>query len=116
MFFNNMWYMFFKFHYNKPPNNPNPAPIAAPIGPVAPNMGPNAAPDNAPPAADVIGFALGPFALGFFNDFIFNEANGYDQTGIRYSLLWIGIILYPIAALCFYKSSKLFMPLQAEAQ
>ena len=67
-------------------------------------------------SANVIGFALGPFALGFFNDFIFNEANGYDQTGIRYSLLWIGIILYPIAALCFYKASKLFMPLQAEAQ
>ena len=67
-------------------------------------------------SANVIGFALGPFALGFLNDFIFNEANGYDQTGIRYSLLWLGVILYPIAAVCFYKASKLFMPLQAEAQ
>jgi MFS family permease len=67
-------------------------------------------------SANVIGFALGPFALGFFNDFIFNTANGYDQTGIRYSMLWIGIILYPIAALCFYKASKLFLPLQQEVQ
>ena len=67
-------------------------------------------------SANVIGFALGPFALGFFNDFIFNAENGYDQTGIRYSLLSIGIILYPIAALCFYKASKLFLPLQAEAE
>ena len=66
--------------------------------------------------ANVIGFALGPFALGFFNDFIFNAENGYDQTGIRYSLLSIGIILYPIAALCFYRASKLFLPLQAEAE
>ena len=64
-------------------------------------------------SANVIGFALGPFALGFFNDFIFNAD---DQTGIRYSLLSIGIILYPIAALCFYKASKLFLPLQAEAE
>ena len=67
-------------------------------------------------SANVIGFALGPFALGFFNDFIFNAENGYDQTGIRYSLLSIGIILYPIAAFCFYRASKLFLPLQAEAE
>ena len=66
-------------------------------------------------SANVIGFALGPFALGFFNDYIFNASNGYDQTGIRYSMLWQGIILYPIAALCFYKASKLFLPLQQEA-
>ncbi len=67
-------------------------------------------------SANVIGFALGPFALGFFNDYIFNASNGYDQTGIRYSMLWQGIILYPIAALCFYKASKLFLPLQQESQ
>ena len=66
-------------------------------------------------SANVVGFALGPFALGFFNDYIFNEVNGYDQTGIRFSLLSLGIILYPIAALCFYKASKLFLPLEAEA-
>ena len=62
-------------------------------------------------SANVIGFALGPFALGFFNDFIFNAENGYDQT-LDIPLLSIGIILYPIAALCFYKASKLFMPLK----
>jgi len=67
-------------------------------------------------SANVVGFALGPFALGFFNDYIFNEVNGYDQTGIRFSLLSLGIILYPIAALCFYKASKLFLPLEAEAR
>ena len=67
-------------------------------------------------SANVVGFALGPFALGFFNDYIFNEVNGYDQAGIRYSLLSLGIILYPIAALCFYKASKLFLPLEAEAR
>ena len=39
MFFNYMWYMIFKFHYNNPPNNPKPAPIAAPIGPpIAPKI------------------------------------------------------------------------------
>jgi MFS family permease len=67
-------------------------------------------------SANVVGFALGPFALGFLNDYIFNEANGYDQTGIRFSLLSLGIFLYPIAALCFYKASKLFLPLEAEAR
>ena len=66
-------------------------------------------------SANVIGFALGPFALGILNDFIFNASNGYDETGIRYSLLWLGIILYPIAAYCFYIASKLFLPIQKDA-
>ena len=67
-------------------------------------------------SANVVGFALGPFSLGFLNDYIFNAENGYDKTGIRYSMFWLGIILYPIAVMCFFKASKLFLPLQREVE
>ena len=67
-------------------------------------------------SANVIGFALGPFSLGFLNDYIFNAKNGYDETGIRYSIFWLGFILYPIAVMSFYKASQLFLPLQREVE
>lgn len=67
-------------------------------------------------SANVIGFALGPFSLGFLNDYIFNAKNGYDETGIRYSVFWLGFILYPIAVMSFFKASQLFLPLQREVE
>ena len=57
-------------------------------------------------SANVIGFALGPFALGFLNDNFFNY-----EDGIRYSLLTLGIIAYPIAGFCFWYAAKLILPL-----
>ena len=62
-------------------------------------------------SANVVGFALGPFALGFLNDNFFN----YDE-GIRYSLLTLGIIAYPIAGICFWYAAKLILPLINEAE
>ena len=62
-------------------------------------------------SANVVGFALGPFALGFLNDNFFN----YDD-GIRYSLLTLGIIAYPISGFCFWYSAKLILPLIEEAE
>ena len=57
-------------------------------------------------SANVIGFALGPFALGFLNDNFFNY-----EDGIKYSLLTLGIIAYPIAGFCFWYAAKLILPL-----
>ena len=62
-------------------------------------------------SANVVGFALGPFALGFLNDNFFN----YDD-GIRYSLLTLGIIAYPIAGFCFWYAAKLILPLIEQAE
>ena len=39
----------------------------------------------------------------------------YDE-GIRYSLLTLGIIAYPIAGLCFWYAAKLILPLINEAE
>jgi MFS family permease len=62
-------------------------------------------------SANVVGFALGPFALGFLNDNFFNY-----EDGIRYSLLALGIIAYPIAGFCFWYAAKLILPLIEQAE
>ena len=62
-------------------------------------------------SANVIGFALGPFALGFLNDNFFNY-----EDGIKYSLLTLGIIAYPIAGFCFWYAAKLILPLIEQAE
>ena len=62
-------------------------------------------------SANVFGFALGPVALGFLNDNFFNY-----EDGIRYSLLTLGILAYPVSCVTFWFAAKLIMPLINETE